>query len=133
VDAVSSADAPAPAPKPAIVRRLEARREDHKRRHPMVRGAFVIAGAAIFVAGVAMLALPGPGWAAIFVGLAVLSLEFSWAGNALDKALVQAEKARVRAENATRAQKLATAALVAGACAAIAAWALWGDIPLVPV
>src|SRR5215207_1438674 len=36
-------------------------------------------GIAIICAGIAMLVLPGPGWAAIFVGLAVLSTEFLWA------------------------------------------------------
>ena len=35
-------------------------------------------GFAIICAGIAMLVLPGPGWAAIFVGLAVLSTEFMW-------------------------------------------------------
>lgn len=35
-----------------------------------------VAGSLIILAGIAMLALPGPGWAAIFLGLAVLSTEF---------------------------------------------------------
>jgi uncharacterized protein (TIGR02611 family) len=33
----------------------------------------------VFIAGLAMLVLPGPGWAAIFLGLVILSTEFAWA------------------------------------------------------
>lgn len=36
-------------------------------------------GVAIVLAGVAMLVFPGPGWAAIFLGLAVLATEYAWA------------------------------------------------------
>lgn len=43
------------------------------------RVAVTIAGFAVLLAGIAMLALPGPGWAAIFLGLAILSTEYVWA------------------------------------------------------
>jgi uncharacterized protein (TIGR02611 family) len=36
-------------------------------------------GGAVTLAGLAMLALPGPGWAAIFLGLAILASEYVWA------------------------------------------------------
>lgn len=36
----------------------------------------LIAGGLVILAGIAMLVLPGPGWAAIFLGLAILSTEF---------------------------------------------------------
>ena len=36
-------------------------------------------GVTIVLAGVAMLVFPGPGWAAIFLGLAVLATEYAWA------------------------------------------------------
>jgi uncharacterized protein (TIGR02611 family) len=36
---------------------------------------FVI-GIVVIAAGIAMLVLPGPGWAAIFLGLAILATEF---------------------------------------------------------
>ena len=36
-------------------------------------------GGAIVFAGIAMLVLPGPGWAVIFLGLAVLATEYAWA------------------------------------------------------
>lgn len=39
----------------------------------------LMVGSAIIVAGLAMLILPGPGWAAIFLGFAVLATEFAFA------------------------------------------------------
>lgn len=42
-------------------------------RKPLV----FIVGSAIVVTGIAMLVLPGPGWAAIFLGFAVLATEFA--------------------------------------------------------
>ena len=42
-----------------------------------------VIGFAIIVAGIIMLPLPGPGWAVIFLGLAVLGTEFVWAQRTL--------------------------------------------------
>lgn len=42
------------------------------------RIAVAVVGAALLVAGGAMLVLPGPGWAAIALGLVVLASEFVW-------------------------------------------------------
>jgi uncharacterized protein (TIGR02611 family) len=44
-----------------------------------------IIGVAVLAAGVAMLALPGPGILVIIAGLAILGTEFAWAERALDK------------------------------------------------
>lgn len=38
-----------------------------------------VVGAAVIAGGVLLLPLPGPGWAIIFAGLAILSSEFAWA------------------------------------------------------
>ena len=54
-------------------------------RKPLV---FMI-GFAIVVAGIAMLALPGPGWAAIFLGFAVLTTEFAFAEKVRDWLITQ--------------------------------------------
>jgi uncharacterized protein (TIGR02611 family) len=43
-----------------------------------------VVGAAIVVLGIVLLPAPGPGWAVIFVGLAVLASEFEWAQRLLD-------------------------------------------------
>jgi uncharacterized protein (TIGR02611 family) len=57
-------------------------------RKPLV----LIVGFAIIVTGIAMLALPGPGWAAIFLGFAVLATEFAFAERVRDWAVVEAKK-----------------------------------------
>ena len=43
------------------------------------RTFITVVGGIVTLAGVAMLALPGPGWAAIFLGLAILASEYLWA------------------------------------------------------
>jgi len=50
------------------------------------RVAVTVVGFAVILAGIAMLVLPGPGWAAIFLGLAILSTEYVWAQRLLRKA-----------------------------------------------
>lgn len=58
-------------------------------RKPLV---FMV-GFAIVVAGIAMLALPGPGWAAIFLGFAVLATEFAFAEKVRDWLVQQLHRA----------------------------------------
>jgi len=41
-------------------------------------------GFAVVAAGLAMLVLPGPGWAAIFLGFAILATEFAFAERVRD-------------------------------------------------
>ena len=69
------------------------------------RLAVLLIGASILGAGVAMLALPGPGIVVILVGLAVLATEFAWAERALDRAAGTAAAAagRVAGNRAGRA------------------------------
>lgn len=43
-----------------------------------------VAGWAVVIAGVAMLALPGPGWATIFLGFAILATEYTSARQVRD-------------------------------------------------
>ena len=117
---------------PSVVERLRAQRERHLERSRIVRAGFVIAGFTVLLAGIAMLLLPGPAFVVIPIGLAILSLEFAWAGRLLEKALEQAEKAQESAKQTTRAQRLAivVAATLAVAAVIIASY-LW-EIPLVP-
>lgn len=49
-------------------------------------------GSAIVVAGIAMLALPGPGWAAIFLGFAFLATEFAVAEKVRDWLVLQLKR-----------------------------------------
>jgi len=50
------------------------------------RVAVLVVGTAVIAAGIAMLALPGPGVLVLLVGLAILATEFAWAERALDRA-----------------------------------------------
>ena len=128
--------APRPRPraeKPKIVRRLERQRAVFRSKPAPVRALFVVAGFTLLVAGVVMMILPGPAFVVIPIGLALLSLQFRWAQRALDRSLVEAAKAKEKAENTTPAQKGLTVAAMALAAAAVVAWAIVGDIPLLPV
>ena len=46
---------------------------------------FVIAGFTLLLAGVVMLVTPGPGIAAILLGLGLLAAEFVWARRLMDR------------------------------------------------
>lgn len=50
-----------------------------------VRLARMTLGSLLLVAGVAMLALPGPGWLTIAGGLAILAKDVAWAERALER------------------------------------------------
>ncbi len=118
---------------PELVRKLRARQAEHKQRGRLYRFAFVAVGLAVLGVGIAMLALPGPAFVVIPIGLAILSLEFAWAENLLEKALIKGEEAKRKATEATPLQKgLSAAAIACGVAAAVAAAIVW-DIPLLPV
>ena len=58
------------------------------------RFGVTIAGILVILAGVAMLILPGPGVAAILLGLWILATEYIWAERLLKKARERAGRAR---------------------------------------
>ena len=118
---------------PKIVQRLRDKRESHAERGRVYRYAFVVAGFLVLLAGLAMLALPGPAFLVVPVGLAILSLEFAWAGRLLEHALDRADSAREKAAGASPAQKRLSVAAGVSAAAAFAAAAVVWDIPLLPV
>ena len=128
-----AAQPPAERPKPRIVERLEAQRERHHERAKVVRVLYAIAGLTLLLGGVAMLVLPGPAFVVIPIGLALLSLEFTWAERLLDRSLEEAAKAQKKAADTTTTQRVLTGVAFALGAAALAAWAYWGDIPVVPV
>jgi uncharacterized protein (TIGR02611 family) len=118
---------------PELVRRLREKRDTHRDRGVIYRGAFVVGGVIVLLAGVAMLITPGPAFVFIPIGLALLSLEFVWAERLLDRALEQADAAKQKAAAASPAQKrLTLIATVAAVAAAVAAAIVW-DIPYLPV
>jgi uncharacterized protein (TIGR02611 family) len=97
------------------------------------RLAVLVLGVAILGAGVAMLALPGPGVLVIVVGLAVLATEFAWAERALDRTTATAATAasKVSASRSGRTALLASGlGMVVGGAAVVA---LVGDFRVVGV
>jgi uncharacterized protein (TIGR02611 family) len=88
----------------------------------LYRGVVLVVGLAIIAAGVVMLVFPGPGWAAIILGLVVLATEFRWAERLLEpiQRLVRALARRALDPKARRQNLLLLVSLVA--LAGLAAW-----------
>ena len=122
-----------PPEKQTLAEKLARRRERHLQRSKAYRVGFMIVAFVVILGGLALVPLPGPGWAIVFVGLSMLALEFKWAENLMEKVLNRLEAAQEAAKNATPAQKaLGVAATILGIAACVAAAILW-DIPLLPV
>ncbi len=118
---------------PKLVRKLRDRQASHRERGTFYRAAFVIAGVVILLTGVAMLALPGPAFVVIPIGLAILALEFTWAERLLETALEKAADAQEKAADASPLQKALGLAAGALAIAAFVFAAVTWDIPVLPV
>jgi uncharacterized protein (TIGR02611 family) len=98
-----------------------------------VRWLFVAVGFTVLLAGLAMLVLPGPALAVIPIGLFVLALEFQWAERWLERSIHQADKAKQKAAEQSTLTKVITVGGTVLAIAGFAAWAIVGDVPLLPV
>jgi uncharacterized protein (TIGR02611 family) len=120
------------ASKPTLVERMRDQREIHARRPLWLRMLIVAAGFTLLLAGLAMLVLPGPALAVIPVALAILSLEFAWAGRWLERAIVQAERAKQTAKETSRFQRIVVVIASTLAVAAAIVASILYDIPLVP-
>jgi uncharacterized protein (TIGR02611 family) len=118
---------------PKLVTRLQERKEQHLQRSRIVRAPYVMVGFTVLLAGLAMFVLPGPAFLVIPIGLAILALEFTWAETMLERAIEQGEKARQRAAETTATQRALTGVAVGLGAAAVALWAMLGDIPVAPV
>ncbi|HEU5155564.1 MAG TPA: TIGR02611 family protein [Streptosporangiaceae bacterium] len=80
-------------------------------------GVFTV-GAAVLAAGLVMMVTPGPGWAAIFIGLAILATEFAWAQRVLSSAKRAAERAKDKALDPRVRRRNTILAIVLGLLAA---------------
>jgi uncharacterized protein (TIGR02611 family) len=119
-------------PRPKLIEKLEAQRATHRERGRLFRIGFGVVGALVLLGGVIMLVTPGPAFVLIPIGLAMLSLEFVWAEQLLERSLEQAQMAQEKAAQTTRTQRiLAGIATVLGIAACVLA-VLWWDIPLLP-
>lgn len=73
---------PSPPRPGSRAQRIARARDWAHRRHSTrlaLRIGVLLLGSTLVLAGVAMLALPGPGWAAIILGIVVLASEYAWA------------------------------------------------------
>jgi uncharacterized protein (TIGR02611 family) len=118
---------------PDLVRRMRAYKERHVARPRPIRWLFVVAGFTVLLAGLAMLVLPGPALAVIPLGLFLLALEFQWAETWLERSIRQADRAKQKAAETSRTTRVLTGTATALAIAGFAAWAIFGDIPVLPV
>jgi uncharacterized protein (TIGR02611 family) len=65
------------------------------------RIAVTVAGFAVVITGIILIPLPGPGWAIVFGGLAILATEYVWAQRLLNFA----KRKAISAKNAVLRQK----------------------------
>ena len=116
----------------ALVERVRAQQERHRRRHRLYRIGFAATGFVVLTAGIVMLVTPGPGIPVLILGLAMLALEFAWAERWLERIAVKAEQA---VDEVTKGSPLRRALLIGGglvvAAVGLALLVFW-DIPYVP-
>ena len=65
-----------------------------KTLHQAKRFLRILFGFTLLVAGIAMIATPGPGWLTILLALGVLGAEFVWARRLLDRIKREGERIR---------------------------------------
>lgn len=104
---------------------LRARAWARRRRstHILWQAGVLLVGLGLVVAGIAMLVLPGPGWAAIILGLVVLASEYAWARRLLDPVQRWARAAaRTALDPAVRRRNMIIAVVVVVVIAGLVAW-----------
>lgn len=106
---------------PDVVRRLQRRRRAYQQRGIVYRTLWVAAGTTITLAGIIMLAVPGPAFLVIPLGLAMLSFEFVWAQRMLNTGVSSGQLVARRVERASRREKLLGAAAIGLALLAVLA------------
>lgn len=121
--------------KPELLIKLQQRKRRHAERGLLARVGVVVLGGFLVLAGIVLSGpgVPGPGFLVILIGLSFLALEFDRAERLLERAILWADRAKERAENATRTEKLLTTGAGLLAVGAFVAAAVLWDIPLLPV
>lgn len=69
------------------------------------RAIKIVFGFTLLVLGAVMILTPGPGWATIFAGLAILAAEYVWARRLLDRLKGHATRWRNRIRPSASANK----------------------------
>ncbi len=92
------------------------------------RVAILIVGTLVVLAGIAMLALPGPGIFTVIVGLVILAQEFTWAERLLDIAVEKVAAANARAQESKHGRRMLAASgigLIVAGIVAIVFFSRW--------
>jgi uncharacterized protein (TIGR02611 family) len=120
---------------PELLVKLRERKARHKQRHPLHRAGVVVLGFLIVLVGIVMSGpgVPGPGIAVILVGLGFLALEFDRAERLLERAIIWADLAAIRAEQTSPMQRVLAGVVATLAVAAFVFAAIRWDIPLLPI
>jgi uncharacterized protein (TIGR02611 family) len=120
---------------PELLIKLRERKARHKQRHPVHRAGVVLLGFLIVLVGIVLSGpgVPGPGIAVILVGLGFLALEFDRAERLLERAIIWADLAAIRAEQTSTTQRVIAGIVAALAVAAFVFAAIRWDIPLLPI
>jgi uncharacterized protein (TIGR02611 family) len=120
---------------PELLIKLRERKARHKQRHPLHRAGVVVLGFLIVLVGIVLSGpgVPGPGIAVILVGLGFLALEFDRAERLLERAIIWADLAAIRAEQTSAMQRVLAGVVAAIAVAAFVYAAIRWDIPLLPI
>lgn len=85
-----------------------------------MRIVVTVFGVAVIIAGIVLLPLPGPGWLIIFLGLAILSLEYVWARHLLRYAMRQVRRWEVWVRARSLGGRIAISVVTVAALVALA-------------
>lgn len=120
---------------PEMLKRLQERKAKQKERGLPYRVGSVIVGVLLVLAGIVLSGpgVPGPGFIVILLGLGLLALEFEPAERLLEKVIIWSDKAGERAKRATVKEKVVVGLIAALLVTAFVLWAVFYDIPLIPV
>lgn len=120
---------------PELLKRLQERKARQKERGKAYRIGSVFVGLILVLVGIVLSGpgIPGPGFVVILLGLGLLALEFDAAERLLGKVIVWSDKAGDRVKRATTREKVTAGVIAAVLAAAFALWAIFYDIPLIPV
>ncbi|HEY6779919.1 MAG TPA: PGPGW domain-containing protein [Thermoleophilaceae bacterium] len=121
--------------RPELLIKLQERKERHKQRHIVHRAAVVALGALLIPIGIVMSGpgVPGPGFLVILLGISFLALEFDRAERLLERVIVWGDQLKDRVEASSTHEKVIAGVMATLALAAFAAWAVFWNIPLVPL
>jgi uncharacterized protein (TIGR02611 family) len=116
------------------IQKLRERKERHKQRSKPYRLGFGVVGGVLVLGGLVLSLplVPGPGFLLVFVGLAMLALEFDRVERLVERLVHRVDRIEEGARQASPLQKaLGAGATVAAVAAFVAAALLW-DLPLLP-